>query len=70
MSVLICTLTLSAQERYVHIARWRKLIVLLLIYGIDYLGALDASGVLDALGLLYPVENGAWNLPMFSLTIP
>jgi hypothetical protein len=44
--------------------------VLLLIYGIDYLGALDASGVLDALGLLYPVENGAWNLPMFSLTIP
>jgi hypothetical protein len=33
--------------------------VLLLRHGIDYLGALDASGALDGLGLLYPVENGA-----------
>ena len=37
-------------------------------HGIDYLGALDASGALEVLA--YPVENGAWNLPMFSLTIP
>ena len=37
-------------------------------HGIDYLGALDASGALEVLA--YPVEKGAWNLPMFSLTIP
>jgi len=36
----------------------------------SYLGVLDALGALDELGLLYPVENGAWNLPMFSRTIP
>jgi hypothetical protein len=37
-------------------------------HGIDYLGALDSSGALEVLA--YPVEKGAWNLPMFSLTIP
>jgi hypothetical protein len=42
--------------------------VLLLIHGTDYLEALEALGSFGALA--YPVENGAWNLPMFSLMIP
>jgi hypothetical protein len=36
----------------------------------SYLSEFDALGALDGLGSLYPVENGAWNLPMFSRTIP